>query len=292
MMTNLTPVRTKEQFEAQRKALATKLWLGSRFDRGEVHAQKVTDPLMATREITYVNAEYWVPEHRIHWSDMTQPNYPWAEDHFQERISGKPLNPPPSSDWWPYAQAKNTQHKKDELFSHTYPERIWCKEAGVRPGTEIRSDSVLDSVPNFGIRYGYGDLDNLVSILKKNPRSRQAYLPIWFPEDLEAADQGERVPCTLGYHFMLTDDGRVNCFYPMRSCDFLRFMVDDIYMAGRLLQHIAARTQIGRPGSLNISISSLHVFEGDMHKLQDMMKEEQKDDDEEDWDTMVGGVAG
>jgi hypothetical protein len=30
-----------------------------------------------------------------------QPNLPWAEDHFQERISGMPLNPPPSQAWWP-----------------------------------------------------------------------------------------------------------------------------------------------------------------------------------------------
>ena len=35
------------------------------------------------------------------------PNLPWADDHFEERVGRLPLNPPPSNEWWPFAQKNN-----------------------------------------------------------------------------------------------------------------------------------------------------------------------------------------
>jgi len=239
-------------------------WLKTEpFDRGEVHAQKVTEPHMVTKELLGVNLEFDVPQFQNHWENITGANRPWAEDHFQERVSGDPLNPPPSNEWWPYAQSGNAEHKKDEKFSHTYPERFWPRYA---EAVYLYPQSG-DSMPNRGIRFEYGDLDSLVKVLQKNPRSRQAYLPVWFPEDLHAAQWGERVPCTLGYHFLLHPDGKLHATYFMRSCDIVRFFRDDVYMAGRLLQWVADRIKV-QPGTLRMHIASLHAFVGDVPWMQ------------------------
>jgi hypothetical protein len=239
-----------------RSSLARRLLEEPLFDRGSVHAQKITNEMMHTRELRYVNFAIQIPSNQEVLAVMVNPNLPWAEDHFQERICGEPLNPPPSNEWWPFAQRGNEVHKKDEKFSHTYPERFWPKYAEHPAGLH-------------GIRFEYGDYADLLELLINDPRTRQAYLPIWFPEDIKAARDGERVPCTLGYHFMVDDRGRLNLAYPMRSCDFLRFMPDDIYMAGRLLQHTVEQTgSLFKMGNLHMNISSLHAFKGDQYRLE------------------------
>ena len=43
--------------------------------------------------------------------DQIKPNLPWANDHFEERVGGLPLNPPPSNEWWPFNRKKNQQFK-------------------------------------------------------------------------------------------------------------------------------------------------------------------------------------
>lgn len=241
-------------------------WLKAEpFDRGEVHAQKLDKPEMVTKELLGVNLEFDIPLEQMQLAALLNANLPWAEDHFQERVSGEPLNPPPSNEWWPYAQSGNAEHKgEDQKFSHTYPERFWPRFA---EGMFDRSHQGAEFFSRRGIRFDYGDLNDLVRVLKKNPRSRQAYLPVWFPEDLTASVLGERVPCTLGYHFLLHPDGKLHATYFMRSCDIVRFFRDDVYMAGRLLQWVADRIKV-QPGTLRMHISSLHAFVGDTPWMQ------------------------
>lgn len=132
-----------------------------------------------------------------------------------------------------------------------------------------------------GIRYRYGDLNDVVSLLAKEPYTRQAYLPVFFPEDT-GAHHGERVPCTLGYHFLLRE-GKLHINYFIRSCDYLRHFRDDVYLAGRLCQWIVHQLIVKEawtgateqalwgnvtPGTLTMFISSLHVFEGDLPKMR------------------------
>lgn len=194
------------------------------------------------------------------------PNLPWAEDHFQERVSGKPLNPPPSNEWWPFAQRGNAEFKRDQKFSHTYPERFWPKRAGYGV-----SSMVIEGVEHIrdrqGIRFTYGDLDDVVNRLVKSPLTRQAYLPVWFPEDT-GAPEGERVPCTIGYHFLIRE-GRLNVSYTIRACDFMRHFRDDVYLAVRLAQWVRDQVEDsldGGPmemGELTMHIGSFHIFNGD-----------------------------
>lgn len=230
-----------------------------------------------TRELMGVVLEYRLPRGLDELQDEVMPNLSWAEDHFQERVSSIPLNPPPSEKWWPFNQDANAAHKMQKdgtvaKFSHTYPERFWPKYAGGE-----RLDPVWGR--NIGIRFELGDLRDLVELLRRAPGTRQAYLPVWFPEDTGTV-HGGRVPCSLGYHFLIRG-GQLHCWYSMRSCDLLRHFPDDVYMAGRLVQWICEELNAEpvteeiretspaflTPGVLTMTISSLHVFETDDYML-------------------------
>lgn len=278
-MALMISIEREADFLALYYELATHLLEAPVYDRGEVHAQKLVSPLQVTPELTHVTLSMPIPQLTSDQGPenaqaMTQPNLPWAEDQFWERVSGEPLNPPPSHEWWPYAVKNNDVHIKDEQFSHTYPERYWPKMANTG-GKTAEGRQIF--VPHVGIRFLYGDLDDLIVTLKKNPLTRQAYLPIWFPEDTYAASQGERVPCSLGYHFLVTERG-LNVTYPIRSCDFMRHFKDDVYMTMRLAQYVGQR-MTDEPntavavGELIMHIGSLHIYEGDRAKLTQFTRE-------------------
>jgi len=197
-----------------------------------------------------------------------KPDLPWADDHFEERVSRIPHNPPPSHEWWPHGKQGNKEFMATEKFSHTYPERMWPKKAAYQ-------ESVRDYIPDIlGIRYPYGDLDDVVNLLIKDPLTRQAYLPLWFPEDTGAV-HGERVPCTLGYHF-IARDGLLHVVYYIRSCDFIRHFRNDIYFTARLLRWVWQELRRKDPGTwdevylghLTMHITSLHIFARDFAKLK------------------------
>lgn len=229
-------------------------------DVGEWHAADVKGmPALVSRELLNVTLELEVPNDIGAWQRLTQPNLPWAEDHFWERTCGKPLNPGEEYANWPWATDYFDSHlMKYAKFSHTYMERFWPKRAGTSP------------VTNLGIRFDYGDLGDVVIQLLENPLTRQAYLPVFFPEDTGAV-HGERIPCTLGYHFIVRSN-RLHCIYYLRSCDFVRYFRDDIYLAGRLLQWVWGKVRERHhdldTGKLITHITSLHVMQGDLPKME------------------------
>lgn len=229
-------------------------------DVGEWQAIRGDIPQGKTIEIEDVTLTLEIPETVEELQDEVNPNLPWAEEHFQERVSGIPYNPPPSHVRWPFAQAGNAVHISDEKFSHTYPERFWPKFAGVNGQWHS----------NFGLRYPYGDLEDVVQLLKRNPYTRQAYLPVWFPEDTGAVD-GQRVPCTLGYHFLVRE-GKLKIVYYIRSCDFFRHFNDDVYMACRLGQWMATALNV-EVGRLVMHISSMHIFSVERERVAEIVKE-------------------
>jgi hypothetical protein len=193
--------------------------------------------------------------------DQIKPNLPWADEHFEERVGGLPLNPPPSHSRWPFAQKNNGEFGGNNKFSHTYPERIWPKYASDEP------NSVMS-----GIRFEYGDLMGVINLIQKEPLTRQAFLPIWFPEDTGGAN-GERVPCTIGYHFIYRH-GYMHVVYYIRSCDFFRHFRDDIYLCCRkviwILEKLRERDPFWndvKPGMFTMHITSLHAFKHEKYLL-------------------------
>jgi len=234
-------------------------------------------PEMATYEL--LNHSFQVPiqsEYLASLSDDIQPNLPWADHHFNERTCGYPINP--GKEWanWPYGKSAAKFLDEDGKFNHNYMERYWPRHAGGLPATdtveEMESLMLLrDYNPpsHYGIYGEYGDLDDVVKQLAKEPLTRQAYLPIFFPEDTGGA-HGGRVPCSLGYHFIMRN-GYLHIVYWLRSCDIVRHLRDDIYLTVRLLLWVLDRlreldpdtwNQV-KPGVLTFMATSLHCFKAD-----------------------------
>lgn len=183
-------------------------------------------------------------------SDSVRATQPWAGIHFQERVGGQPLNPPPSHTMW--LKDTDSYLSKNAAFSHSYPERLWCDRN------------------KAGIRFNQGNLSDAVKLLKKEPMTRQCYVPMWFPEDLQAALLNERVPCSFGWHFM-NRGGQLHCSYHMRSCDVVRHLHNDLFFANALAIWINDEAGLGlEMGYLNFSASSLHCFSNDRYALKQL----------------------
>lgn len=241
-------------------------------------------PDLITKEILDLVWSAPIP-HQSRLIDSIEPSWPWCENHFQERVSRDPSNPGHEYKNWPWWRGQfdvtnaivpdwqenhahiGTEHK----FTHTYQERFWPRIAG---------DLQHSASDNLGIRYRFGDLDDVVDLLVREPYTRQAYLPIFFPEDTGAV-HGGRIPCSLGYHFLLRAN-RLHCWYDIRSCDAVRHFRDDLYLACRLtewvVQQLQDRDLEGRedaryiwgdviPGRLYFTAHSFHVHIGDYHLL-------------------------
>lgn len=188
-----------------------------------------------------------------------EPNLPWADDHFLERVGREPLNPGVQYANWPFYKRDKSQDQHrtegEQQFTHSYMERIW--------------PPALD-----GIRYEYGNFDDVIDMLAREPHTRQAYLPIWFPEDT-GVKHGGRVPCTLGYWFINRDD-KLHMTYTIRSCDMFRHFQDDIYLATRkviwALEELRKKDDYWNqvtPGTLTMNIGSFHIFSVEKPRLKE-----------------------
>lgn len=217
-----------------------------------------------------------------HWRAEIRPNLPWADDHFAERVSGSPMNP--GLEWanWPWAKSAGG-FIEGGIFNHNYMERYWPKIAGKpdRPTKDVLDFDRAIRETKFvtehtGIRHEYGDLMDVIQLMAHDPLTRQAYLPIFFPEDTGVGDGG-RKPCTLGYQFIVRGN-KLHVYYPMRSCDLLRHFRDDCYLTVRLglwvLEQLQAWKNISGKcaefdwsrvtlGTLSMHMTSLHCFIGD-----------------------------
>ena len=215
-------------------------------------------------ELLFVSINERIPQTIEQLQLEVKPNLPWADDHFKERVGGLPLNPGKTYMNWPFYKRDKEMRTENGKFSHSYMERIWPKKS--RPGDNYHGSY-------WGIRYEYGDLNNLVDLLYREPGTRQAYLPIWFPEDTGAV-HGGRVPCTLGYHFIIRNS-ELHIIYYIRSCDFVRHLKDDIYLAIRKLYWILDELRLKNsfwnkvmPGNFIMHITSLHCFKSDLYSLK------------------------
>lgn len=194
-----------------------------------------------------------------------KPNLPWADDHFEERVAGQPVNPGNTWDKWPWALKADSFRDSKGQFNHNYMERYWPKYAGPHGVNTKWNARVL----NHGIRYTYGDLNDVVDQIASDPTTRQAYLPVFFPEDTGAVHKG-RVPCSLGYHFFPRDN-YLHLNYYLRSCEAYRHFRDDIYLTVRLQLWMIDRLKEKGinllPGIFTMYMTSFHCFINDKEKL-------------------------
>lgn len=217
--------------------------------------QAITPP-DALFEIYNVTLEMDMTESIEALANLTKADLPWAENHFQERVSGYPANPGHEYQNWPYY--KPNQHDSSfraeggGYFSHTYMERFW-------PDKNLKGTGVME--------YKNGDFGDILQRLKNDRGTRQAFLGIWHPQD--QANNGVRLPCTIGYHFLIRD-GKLHISYLIRSCDIFRHFKNDIYMTVRLAQYVRDYLDLSLVmGTMTMWIGSLHCFNTEKVLLKD-----------------------
>jgi hypothetical protein len=236
-------------------------------------------PEMAIHELRHVSIDVDLRGvEDLGWYRSTiKPNLPWADDHFEERVCGYPLNPGTQWKHWPWGQSADKFREASGIFNHSYAERYWPIQAESNPAPTLTAEdfarSIIEGVPiKQGIRGRYGDLNDVVAKLINEPTTRQAILPVYFPED--TALLTGRQPCSMYYHFMLDDKKRLDVVYPMRSCDYRRHWADDVYMTVRLLIWVLERARKHnaffdevKPGQFVMHIANLHVFRNDYTEM-------------------------
>ena len=256
--------RYELQFNAER--VHTEKWQGIDISK---------KPEASMHEIRYFGFETDMPTEELgYYRELIEPNLPWADDHFLERVCGEPLNPGVQWAKWPWGQSAAKFRDGNNQFNHNYMERYWPRYAGMTALGKMSGIMVEGPGLNErrGIRYRYGDLNDLLEQLRIEPLTRQAYMPIFFPEDTGVANP-DRKPCTLGYLFMMRNN-RLDVTYYIRSCDYVRHFRDDIYMTVRLviwmLERLREKDERWRdvtPGLFRMDIGSLHLFRNDFIKL-------------------------
>lgn len=239
-------------------------------------------PEMATHEVRHFMMRVpMLTEDLSYHREQINPNLPWADDHFEERVCGYPINPGFQWAKWPWGNNAKKFLDAEGKFNHNYMERYWPKLAGMLGATNTAQEYAKRLVSmygddlyghqNRGIEHAYGDALDVAKLLAREPLTRQAVMPVWFPEDTGVL-HGERVPCSLTYHFMMRNNA-LDVSYTLRSCDFVRHFRDDIYLTLRLAlwmidqaRRIDERWAQVRPGEFVMLISSLHMFRNDYVK--------------------------
>lgn len=248
-------LKVHREFLREARDVHTDNWQG-------VNIRKRPEAGMKEQLFVTMKADLEGSEELTYYQSSIQPNLPWAEDHFLERVCGQPLNPGVQWAKWPWGHSADKFRDSNGQFNHNYMERYWPKQAG------RGQDAALS-----GIRFKYGDLNDVADMLATDKLTRQAYLPVWFPEDTGQPENG-RKPCTLGYHFIMRGD-RLHCVYYIRSCDFFRHFRDDVYLTTRLQLWMLGKCRQLNPkdwldvrmGQFTMHISSLHCFINDWRQV-------------------------
>lgn len=118
-----------------------------------------------------------------------------------------------------------------------------------------------------------GAVEFLAGTLIRHPDTRRAYWSIFRPEDTMRAQAPTRIPCSLGYHFVIRS---VNNFptlmmiYYQRSADFMNFWLSDIWLAFMFAVNVKNEVADKAPrdsslvdlrmGPVMHFISSFHLF--------------------------------
>lgn len=170
----------------------------------------------------------------------------------------------------------------DELHQRLYGEEV--NYVYQRPFDKVAAESLHPKLKNTfegswpSYRYSermVGALQNLTAHLLTAPDSRRAFWPIFHPIDAVRAVYPTRVPCSLGYQFMIRrvdDELKLICIYLQRSADFINFWLTDVWFAYRFQHVLAQELRMWskhhdqylvdlQPGAFIHFITSFHMFD-------------------------------
>lgn len=149
----------------------------------------------------------------------------------------------------------------------------------IAPYSKDISNFSDDGIRFFG-SYGPKIIDQIAYVaraLMKDQDSRQAVINIWRENPGPTKD----VPCTLSLQFMIRD-GRLNCITSMRSSDawlgwpydVFNFSMVSLYLL-LYLRQVSGNAEYNylTLGGLYLTAGSQHVYERDMLKVSDCIRE-------------------
>jgi thymidylate synthase len=169
------------------------------------------------------------------------PVQPWADAEWLERqagIYGIAVNPGAAwklreEVWNQFLEGADTETFGELRFGYTYSERFAFRD----------------------------QVQKVIDRIKVDPDSRQLFISVWNPNDIENLGGISRVPCTLGYMLQIRQ-GKLNITYLQRSADLVTHFENDLFLACKLQEFIAMQT--GYPiGTFTHWIASLHMFRKD-----------------------------
>lgn len=170
-----------------------------------------------------------------------------------------------------------------------FKERINTSEI-INPGEawKLRKDVWEEFLVNGRFDYTYNErmsyvLNDLISLLSKDPDTRKAVIPIFngseWVLDTSYYDGSKRIPCSMYYDFLIRENAsgkrQLNICYHQRSSDFITHFGNDVYLAWQLMIYVSEKLGI-LPGYLYHTIDSLHAYKKDWGKLKSSLGEQFK----------------
>ena len=214
--------------------------MGTVYQTATVQDQEVKDdPKFQTKELfgygyTLVDFSESRLEKMAFYTGYLDGKEEWLDSEIDERLfamsaPNHPLNPGHA---WKINEDLWGKFIRDGLFSYSYAER-WQAQ-----------------------------IPYVIRELQLRPNSRQAMITMYDRhEDMMNWGGRDRVPCSVSYQFLIRE-GKLNCLYNQRSCDFYKFFGADVYFTVRLQKYIARALNIDC-GQFVHMIGSLHAFAGD-----------------------------
>ena len=199
----------------------------------------------STKELTFVNIELTHPMEREVLLPSRKASYPAQIAETMWVLAGR-NDMGFLSKYLPRA----TEFSDDGLVWRAgYGARL--RNAGVRI-----NDDIYD--PRFALE-SVDPLWNVVDLLRRDPKTRQAVIGIW-SNNLDSGVKSLDIPCNNWLHF-LARDGKLNLHVATRSNDLIwGWSGINQFEWSALLQLVAELTGLD-VGSLHFSISSLHLYE-------------------------------
>jgi thymidylate synthase len=157
---------------------------------------------------------------------------------------------------------------RDRLAGGLNPGTAWKQREEIwRPLLE--ADDPKGNIARFSYTYsqrmGGEHIIAIIDEIKLHPHSRQLFLPVWDRNIDEKRRGKKRVPCSLGYQFMMRNDA-IHITYMMRSCDLFTHFPNDIAMANIMQSFVAEQTGY-EVGSFTHFIGSLHAYRKDLASI-------------------------
>ena len=163
------------------------------------------------------------------------------------------------AEWQWYLSGDNNIKKLGELYGKI-PE-IWRRMA----------DKYGHVNSNYGYQWqrsdwsGISQLDYVVSLLKQNPKTRQAAISIYDGKEHDSYELD--TPCTYAIQFTIVN-GKLNMCVTMRSNDLWYGFCNDQYCFSRLQLMIADRLEI-RLGTYYHFVHNLHLYNNIINKINE-----------------------